>query len=145
MAGEFQLSTELTINVVTPRGSVVSSSKTGAITAPGELGEFEVLPGHVPFLTTLHPGVLSIGEGADAAIYAISRGYLRVDHTGLVEVLVERAVAAGKVDAALARSELDKAAEELDDWRDKPQDGDWQTIKDRHDWARAQLDAHDRA
>ena len=30
--------------------------------APGEMGEFELLPGHVPMLTALKPGVLTIGD-----------------------------------------------------------------------------------
>ena len=145
MADPFALSTELRVNVVTPQGPVVKDEDTRAVTAPGELGEFEVLPGHIPFLTALHPGVLTIGEGGDAAIYAVSRGYLRVEQNGSIEVLVERAVAGSKVDVAAARRDLEKAADELDEWREKPQDGDWRNIKDRHDWAQARLDANERA
>ncbi len=145
MANEFNLSTSLVVNVVTPKGPIISDTEAEAVTAPGGLGEFEVLPGHIPFLTTLHPGVLAIGEGGDTHVFAVSRGYLRVDHNGLVEVLVERAVAGGEVDTEAAEAAREEAAEELGEWKLKPQDGDWRNIKDRHDWAQAQLDAHARA
>lgn len=135
--------TSLHVNMVTPRGPV-ASRETDAVTAPGELGEFEVLPGHVPFLTALHPGVLVLGE-RERSVYAVSRGYLRVDRSGEVEVLVEQAVAGGKVDVAAAEKLLAETGTMLEARKDQPQDGDWRNLKDRYDWARAQLDAHARS
>ena len=73
--------------------------------APGELGEFELLPGHVPMLTALKPGVLTIGTKARAR-YAVSSGYLRVDPAGAVEILVEQAVPAKDIDAEAAKKDL---------------------------------------
>src|SRR5881398_1192475 len=94
----------LAINLVTPKG-VVAHTDADSVQAPGELGEFELLPGHVPMLTALKPGVLTIGSKARAR-YAVSSGYLRVDPAGAVEILVEQAVSAKEVDADAARSEL---------------------------------------
>jgi F-type H+-transporting ATPase subunit epsilon len=54
------LSTILKINLVTPRG-VIAHTDAESVRAPGELGEFELLPGHVPLLTAIKPGVLMIG------------------------------------------------------------------------------------
>ena len=135
--------TSLHINVVTPRGPITSTD-TDAVTAPGELGEFEVLPGHVPLLTALHPGVLVLGERGGSA-FAVSRGYLRVDRSGKVEVLVEQAVAGGKVDVTAAEKLLAETGSELEARKDQPQDGDWRNLKDRYDWAQAQIDAHARS
>ena len=132
----------LQVNVVSPTGPI-TSAETDAVTAPGELGEFEVLPGHIPFLTSLHPGVMTLGEGKNAKVYAVSRGYLRVSASGHVEVLVERAVAGSAVDTEAATEARDAASKELDAWKNKPQDAEWQNIKDRHDWAHAQLTAHE--
>lgn len=134
----------LQVNVVTPRGPVASEA-TDAVTAPGEMGEFEVLPGHIPFLSALHPGVLVLGETGTMRVFAVSRGYVRVSAEGEVEVLVEQAVAGANVDADGAKKALADAVSELDKWKDKPQDGEWRNLKDRHDWARAQLDAHARS
>ena len=67
----------LHVTLVTPTGALVSE-RTDAVIAPGELGEFEVLPGHIPFLTELHPGVLTIGENRAKKMYAVGIGFLEV-------------------------------------------------------------------
>jgi F0F1-type ATP synthase epsilon subunit len=67
----------LGVNLVTPKG-VVAHTDTDSVQAPGELGEFELLPGHVPLLTALKAGVLTIGA-KQRARYAVSSGYLRIE------------------------------------------------------------------
>ena len=133
------LSTFLGVNLVTPKG-VVAHTDTDSVQAPGEIGEFELLPGHVPLLTALKPGVLAIGTKSRAR-YAVSSGYLRVDGTGTVEILVEQAVPATEINADTARSDLKKAEDELAKWGDRPQDGDYLNIVHRVGWAKARLDA----
>ena len=133
------LSTILGVNLVTPRG-VVAHTDADSVQAPGELGEFELLPGHVPMLTALRPGVLTIGTKARAR-YAVSQGYLRVDPSGAVEILVEQAVPASDVDAEAAKRELAAAETELSKWGDRPLDGDYVSVQQRVGWARARLDA----
>src|SRR3954469_2755208 len=105
------LATILGVNLVTPRG-VVAHTDTDSVQAPGELGEFELLPGHVPLLTALKPGVLTIGSKARAR-YAVSSGYLRVDPAGAVEILVEQAQSAKDINADEARTDLKTAEAEL--------------------------------
>src|SRR5881394_337611 len=97
----------LAVNLVTPKG-VVAHTDADSVTAPGELGEFELLPGHVPMLTALRPGVLVIGTKARAR-YAVSTGYLRVDPAGAVEILVEQAVSAKDIDLEASKTELKTA------------------------------------
>lgn len=133
----------LDINVVTPTGPI-THEESDAIIAPGEMGEFEVLPGHIPFLTALHAGVMTIGEKLARTVYAVGPGYLRVGGSGDIEVLVEKAVLAGEVDLAAAKAELNEARDELSKWKDKSPDGEYKTLTDRRDWAQAQLDAHAR-
>ena len=130
------LPTFLGVNVVTPRG-VVAHEDTDSIMAPGEEGAFELLPGHVPLLTALKPGVLVIGKKAR---YAVSSGYLRVDPSNKVEILVEQAVASGDVDAEVAKKELAAAEAEIAKW-DKPLDGDYVSLQQRAGFAKARLDA----
>jgi len=136
MAGGF-----LAVNLVTPKG-VVAHTDTDSVQAPGELGEFQLLPGHVPMLTALKPGVLSIGT--KGSMYAVSSGYLRVDPAGAVEILVEQAMPASEIDAAAAKSDAAAAEAELAKWGDKPQDGDYQNLVARAGWAQARLAASDR-
>ena len=133
------LPTSLAISLVTPKG-VVAHQDADGLTAPGELGEFELLPGHTPFLTALKPGVLVIGERTRTR-YAVSSGYLRVDPQGAVEVLVEQAVLGSEIDLDKARADLKEAEAELAKWGDKPTDGEWKIVVNRVAWAHARLAA----
>ena len=133
------LSTILAVNLVTPRG-VVAHTDADSVQAPGELGDFELLPGHVPLLTALKPGVLTIGTKARAR-YAVSSGYLRVDPSGAVEILVEQAMPNGDIDVEAAKKDLAAAEAELAKWGDRPLDGDYVTVQQRAGWARARIDA----
>lgn len=135
----------LRVEMVTPLGPV-ASTETDAVTAPGELGELEVFPGHVPFLTELHAGVLVLGRssGKSRTFYAVGPGFLEVTAEGLVRVLVERAVAGGDVDLEAAKAERDETEPEVKSWK-KALDADYVTLRARYDWALAQLEARERA
>ena len=142
MASEDTKNEALAVSVVTPRGPV-TTEETDAVTAPGRLGEFEVLPGHVPFLTELHAGVLVLGE-RERHVFAVSSGFLEVEPDGTVLVLVEQAVAAGNVDLEQAKTQLAELAPKLKDWKGAV-DAEFKNLKARHDWAQAQVDARARA
>jgi ATP synthase F1 epsilon subunit len=133
------LPTILGVNLVTPRG-VVAHTDADSVQAPGELGEFELLPGHVPMLTALRPGVLTIGTKARTR-YAVASGYLRVDPSGAVEILVEQALPTVEIDPEVAKKDLATAEAELAKWGDRPLDGDYVNTQQRVGWARARLDA----
>jgi F-type H+-transporting ATPase subunit epsilon len=133
------LPTSLDVQLITPKG-VVAHEDTDALTAPGEQGEFELLPGHVPLLTALKPGVLTIGDRRRVR-YAVSSGYLRVDPSNAVEVLVEQAVLGSDVDVEAARGDLKAAEAELAKWGDRELDGEYKNVVHRVEWAKARLDA----
>ena len=141
MASEETKKDALAVSVVTPRGPVAAED-TDAVTAPGELGELEVLPGHVPFLTELHPGVLVLGE-RERHVFAVSTGFLEVEPDGTVLVLVEQAVPASDVDLDQARAQVAELGPKLKDWKGAT-DAEWKNLKARHDWAQAQVDARAR-
>lgn len=132
------LNTILGVNLVTPKG-VVAHTEADSVQAPGELGEFELLPGHIPMLTALKPGVLTIGTKSRSR-YAVGPGYLRVDPSGAVEILVEQALAAKDIDGDAAKKELQAAEAELAKWGDKPMDGDYVNLQARANWAKARID-----
>jgi F-type H+-transporting ATPase subunit epsilon len=132
----------LKVNVVTPRGPV-ATEETDGVTAPGELGEFEVLPGHVPFLGALHPGVLTLGAKGKQQVLAVSTGFLAVDGAGQIQVLVEQALAAESVELEAARATALELGPKLKDWKGDL-GAEWKSAKQKLDWAQAQLDAHAR-
>jgi F-type H+-transporting ATPase subunit epsilon len=139
------------LSVTTPRGSLVDTD-VEEVTAPGELGEFGVLPGHVPLMSALKPGVLWYKAKDHAGILAIGQGFLQVaplpqadDHHGNVGrdrvlVLVDQALTARDVDTARAEKDLAAADKELAVWHGEL-DGAHQALVERRGWAQARLDA----
>ena len=139
------------LSVTTPRGALVDTD-VEEVTAPGELGEFGVLPGHVPLMSALKPGVLWYKAKDHQGILALGQGFLQVaplpqadDHHGglardRVLVLVDQALMARDVDTARAEKDLAAADKELAAWHGEL-DGAHQTLVERRGWAQARLDA----
>lgn len=46
----------MTLDILTPEGSIVSAESVSAVFLPGVLGEFEVLPHHAPIISALEQG-----------------------------------------------------------------------------------------
>ncbi len=132
-------STNLKVNVVTPQGPVAQTD-TDAVLAPGRLGQFEILEGHVPFLSELHAGVMTLGEATEKHHFALGPGFLEVEPNGEVQVLCEQACPVADIDADAARAEVTETAAKVDGWKGA-QDAEYRTLKARRDWAQAQLDA----
>ena len=140
------------LSVTTPRGSLVDTD-VDEVTAPGELGEFGVLPGHVPLMSALKAGVLWYKGKDHSGVLALGQGFLQVapmpqadDHKGgrdRVLVLVDQALTAKDVDRARAEKDLSQADRELAAWTGEL-DGAHQALVERRGWAQARLDANDR-
>ena len=77
---------KLKLELVTPY-RLVLSQEVDEVTAPGTLGEFGVLPGHTPLLTTLKVGELTYRQGHDLFHVAVNWGYVEVEND-VVTVLV---------------------------------------------------------
>jgi len=93
-------------------------------------------------LSALKAGVITIGTAPKPVVnYAVSSGYLRVDETGTVEILVEQAVPAVEINEDAAKKDLEVAKLELDRWGDKPTNAEHLNIEQRAAWAQARLDA----
>jgi F-type H+-transporting ATPase subunit epsilon len=102
---------KLRLEMVTPY-KLVLSEEVDEVTAPGTIGEFGVLPGHTPMLTTLKIGELSYRRGGEAFHVAVNWGYVEVEDDK-VTVLVETAEPADQIDLERARAALGRAEEAL--------------------------------
>ncbi|APG25308.1 MULTISPECIES: F0F1 ATP synthase subunit epsilon [Syntrophotalea] len=102
---------KLQLEVVTPAGQVLSE-KVDEITAPGSLGQFGVLPGHTPMLTTLQVGEFSYRKGREVTYLAVNWGYVEVADDRVL-VLVETAERQDHIDLARARTALGRAEARL--------------------------------
>ena len=99
------------LDIVTPEKAVLSRKVTEVI-APGSAGEFGVLLGHTPFLTTLRPGQI-IAKAEDRDIYmAVGGGFAEVISDRVI-ILAESAILVEDVDTDAVKKELDLAQEQL--------------------------------
>ena len=81
----------LHFELVTPERLVISQD-VHMVVVPGTEGEFGVLEGHAPFMSTVKDGALQIydREGAEPRVIQIEGGFAEVSETGLT-VLAEKA------------------------------------------------------
>lgn len=116
---------KLRLEMVTPSKEVLSE-EVDEVTAPGSLGEFGVLPGHTPMLTTLKIGELSYRKGNEAFHVAVNWGYVEVEEDK-VTVMVETAEPAAEIDLARAQAALGRAEEALKTL--SPEDKDFRAMQ----------------
>ena len=102
---------KLRLEIVTPQG-VVFSEEVDEIVAPGSEGEFGVLPGHAPFLTTLKIGMLIFKKGSETRYLFVSWGYAEVGHDRML-VLTDSAEKSEDIDIERALSAKKRAEERL--------------------------------
>lgn len=116
---------KLKLELVTPYRHVLSQ-EVDEVTAPGTLGEFGVLPGHTPLLTTLRIGELTYKQGQQLFHVAVNWGYVEVEND-VVTVLVETAEPADQIDLARAQAALGRAQDALK--KLSPEDKDFKVME----------------
>ncbi len=102
---------KLLLEIVTPYGLVVSE-EVDEVVCSGSEGEFGVLPGHVPFFTTLKIGMLTYRKGNSTKFVFVNWGYAEVG-PDKVMVLADSAEKAEDIDVERARAALKRAEERL--------------------------------
>ncbi len=110
------------LEVVTPE-KIVVSEEAQIVASPGSLGEFGVLSGHTPFLTSLKTGIIRYSDANGKEHYVFVSGGFAEALPNKVTVLAESAEKRSDIDverakAALARAEKrlaeDRAREDVD-------------------------------
>ena len=112
MAGNIRL------EVVTPE-KVVVSEEAQIVASPGTLGEFGVLIGHTPFLTTLKTGSIRYTDADGTEKYVFVSGGFAEALPDQVTVLAESAERRRDIDVERARAALARAQERLAEDRSK--------------------------
>lgn len=106
MAGNIRL------EVVTPEKNVVSEDAQ-IVMAPGSLGEFGVLIGHTPFLTTLKVGMIRYNDSEGKERYVFVSGGFAEALPDKVTVLAESAERRRNIDLERAISAMERAKKRL--------------------------------
>lgn len=68
---------ELHLTVVSPERTVYDG-KVLSVTLPGELGSFQVLPGHAPLISSLGAGEMKYTVGKETQVLQIAGGFVEV-------------------------------------------------------------------
>ncbi|MEA3249460.1 MAG: ATP synthase F1 subunit epsilon [Patescibacteria group bacterium] len=105
---------KLTFELTTPE-RIVEKKEVDGVTLPTQEGEITVLPGHIPLVSNLRPGVVTLHEGKEQEYLAVSGGFIEVQPDGRLIVLADTAERAEELDMEkieAAREEARKALEE---------------------------------
>jgi F-type H+-transporting ATPase subunit epsilon len=133
------------LTVTTPGGALVQI-EVDEIAAPGAVGEFGVLPGHIPLMAALKPGVLFYRTKDGPRFLAVGDGVLQVARSGdsdKISVLVDRGESARDIDREVATQEL--AAVDAELAKSKAETAaEVKALLGRRAWAAARVDAANR-
>lgn len=105
MAGTFKF------ELVSPE-RVLLSGDAEMVVVPGADGDFGVLVGHAPLVSTLRPGVLEVDlEGAKRRVF-VKGGFAEVEPDRLT-ILAERALDVAELSGARLNAEIEAARAEI--------------------------------
>lgn len=105
MAGTFKF------ELVSPE-RVLLAVEAEQVVVPGMEGDFAVLPGHAPVISTLRPGVLDVTAGGSRRRLLVKAGIAEVDPSRLT-VLAQKAYDVEDMTASVIADELRSAEAEL--------------------------------
>jgi F-type H+-transporting ATPase subunit epsilon len=107
-------------DLVSPEKLLFSSEVT-QVDVPGTEGNFGVLAGHAPMVTTVRPGILVIyGEAGEQLRVVVNGGFAEVGPSGLT-VLADTAVALEEFDRSTLAELIKDTAEDAADATDPRQ------------------------
>ncbi|MBN1290560.1 MAG: F0F1 ATP synthase subunit epsilon [Candidatus Latescibacteria bacterium] len=100
------------VEVITPE-KVLISDEVNSVEVPGAHGEFQILTGHTPFLTSLKIGLLTVTKGVEKILISISGGYCEV-MPEKTTILAHTAETAKQIDKARAEAARKRAQSRID-------------------------------
>jgi len=117
LAGTRDMADQIQFELVSPE-RLLMSEPVEMVVVPGVEGDFGVLPGHAPLVSTVRPGVIAVFEGGKVVqrIF-VARGFAEV--TGeRCTVLADQAIPVGELDRATAEGEMRDARDDLAEAKD---------------------------
>ncbi len=105
------MESKLKLEIVTPYGLILSED-VDEVSCTGSEGDFGVLPGHVPFFTTLKVGMLAYKKGNTTKYVFVNWGYAEVG-SERVMVLADSAEKSEDIDVERAKAAMKRAEERL--------------------------------
>lgn len=126
------------LEVATPNGLALETD-TEIVTAPSVVGEFGVLPGHLPLLAATKAGVLRFRVNGKDEAAAVGPGFVEAGPNKVL-LLTDAFKAEGTIDKAEAEKALADAEKAIATFEGGPNHSDYEELLRDQAWARAQLD-----
>ncbi|PSC75138.1 exostosin-like glycosyltransferase [Micractinium conductrix] len=106
---------KLAFNFFVPHQTVCQSEKVDLVLVPAVTGDFGVMPGHVPTVAQLRPGVVTIHKELDKEVqkFFVSGGFAFVHADSTADVCAVEAVPVGDLDIDAVRAGLQEYTAKL--------------------------------
>lgn len=95
---------KIELEIVTPKGRALAET-VDEVTAPSVKGEFGVLPGHLPMVAALRPGIVTYRQGSESKKVAVSAGFAEAGQNKLL-ILADDFADRASIDPVLCHKEL---------------------------------------
>ena len=111
---------------------LLMSTDVAQVVLSGREGDFTVLPGHAPVVTTLRPNIVEVNETADGNPTRIFvRGGFADVAADRLTVLAEEAIMMDELDRAALEQRIQDASEDVDDAADDDARAEAEELRDR--------------
>jgi F-type H+-transporting ATPase subunit epsilon len=128
---------QLRLEVATPNGMSIEAD-VDWVQIPGSEGELGVLPGHLPLLSAIKPGVLRYSQGGTTKVAAVDSGYVEAGGEE-VTLLTTQFTTPDKVEVSAVNQELADAEKALKAFEGILGGQEHAELERAVNWAHAQL------
>lgn len=98
---------KINFKIATPE-RVVFKDEVDSITLPTTMGEITILPNHIPLISVLKTGEITVKKGENEFSMAVAGGFVEVLSEKVV-VLADRAERSEEIDVARAEAAMERA------------------------------------
>lgn len=130
----------LTLEIVTPAGAKLSE-EVSELTAPSVGGEVGILPGHLPLLAALRPGIVTWKSKGGGGSAAVAWGFLEVSH-GKASLLTDKYITKSDLDIVAVRAELKELDKKIDFFEGSRATPEYTALVNEELWCAAQMELH---
>jgi|SRR5262245_17860113 len=102
---------KIQLEIVSPQRMLLSE-EVDSVTLPGSEGYLGILPGHLPLLTTLKPGVITYEVGGKKKTLAVHDGFLEVLPERVI-VMADKVLKPEEINLQEARAAKERAEKQL--------------------------------
>jgi len=103
------------LELITPEKVVLTQNNVESVVIPSYYGELGILPQHIPITVQLLPGEIRVTINKETKYYAVSGGFVEVEHSNtipeetFVKIFAETAELAEEINVERATLSLERA------------------------------------